>query len=113
MISIDLIGTITIANGATVSDVLAMEKAFARLVDLIIYTPAALTGTCTLRCSWKDNAAAGTAADWRNLYINGADVDLPANKAVVVPAASWQALSIISGAVEGAIREFQIMGQME
>jgi hypothetical protein len=105
------IGSVTIASGQTASGILSSRIGFGMSSDLVIYTPAALTGVVKLLISDTDSET--DLAEFRYMYFNGDDVELPAGKAVVIPGASFGALYLLSSLAEAADRTFQILSQLD
>lgn len=99
--------TLTIANTETDSNIYDLTApAAGNMVDFVVYTPAALTGTVTLY-------AGANASTLLPVYINGANVTLPAAKAVPIPMGGVRALQVKSGSAEGADRVFTVVIQFD
>lgn len=102
---------ITIASGQQNSGIITHETAQARqlalgaLADLIIYAPAALTGTVNVQVS-DDNAT------WNDLYVAGNLVTIPAGGAASVPVGASPYIRVHSGSAEGSDRAFRVRGQV-
>jgi len=105
---------LTIANGGTTSPALSSvwskgqaRSAIGVAADLIIYAPAALTGVVTIEIS----PSYGGALGWSTLQANGADVTVPAGKAISVPIGAFGDIRLKSAGAEGAARDFQLVFQ--
>ena len=75
------------------------------LANLVVFCPAAATGTLSLQISPVYGAAAG---DWKTAQSAGADVALTAAKAVSVPELTFMDLRFHSSGSEGAQRDFVV-----
>jgi hypothetical protein len=102
---------IAIQLGATQGNIIQIVGNSA--VDLVIYTPAILTNACVLQVApLLPTGSTPAVGDLRTLQVTPAtDFALPAGKAVVVPAAAFAALSIVSAASEAGVRTFIVMMQ--
>lgn len=112
------LGTLTILSGAANSgnfDPLGIgsegvrKVAAGSLADLIIYAPATLTNTCNIQVAPNESPAAG---DWKDLYIAGNLVTVPAGGATSIPCAAFRAIRVHSAGNEGADRVFTLVGQL-
>lgn len=106
---LDTIGTLTIANGATDSNVITTKLGFGTSTDIIVYVPTTLTGTVTLQVSYLE----APTTEWYTLNIGGTDVTLTAAKAIVVPTSSFRAIRAHSSAAEGGARSFPVVSQSD
>lgn len=110
------LGTLTIALGATESNEISLNDgvqskiALGTLVDLVVFAPSTLPETVTVQLSWLDRPA---TTDWRVAYVAGADVTVPAGKAVSVPMAAMKALRLQAGGAVAAARVFHVLGQAD
>lgn len=108
------LGTLTIASGGTASTALStlanLKVAIGFSVDLIIYAPAALTGTATVQVSPVESPSAG---DWKNLSAGATVITIAAGSAEIVPAAAYFDLQILSSSAEGADRDFIVVAQVD
>jgi hypothetical protein len=105
------LGTLTIANGQTASNILAgRELAFC--VGLLFINPSAFTGAVTLQ-SAPDEASA--AAAMKAVSVGGADVTLTAGKvqSVGLPGGIGEAIRVLSGAAEAAQRDIEVYAILE
>lgn len=109
--NLSLVGALTIANGATDSDVLANNTLQAAR-RLIFKCPATFTGTITLRGSADENAAFADTQPVR-VYPAAVDVTLVAAKYHVVPDVNLKALAVVSSMMEGAARTIQVFAVIE
>lgn len=102
---------LVIPNGGSQANIILYDGS--ANVDLIIYSPAALTGVVTVQVApFLATGVAIAAGDLRKLQVTpGTDFVLAAGKATVIPIAAYAALSIISAAAEGAARTFIVMAQ--
>lgn len=110
---IQKLGTLTIANGGTNSGALLagnVATQFGSNVDMVIFAPAALTGTVTMQIAPLESPSAG---DWKTAYLGGADVTIPAGKAVVVPVVAFKNMRLVSSGAEGADRNFEVFAQVD
>jgi hypothetical protein len=99
------LGVLTIANGATDSNIIA-ERSLASARQLIIYTPAVLPETVTLQFGALEDVAAG---DMRDVRVNGsAPLTLRANSAEIVDAPGARAVRAVAGAAVAAERVFTV-----
>lgn len=103
---------ITISSGQTTSVALStllsegqIKVLFGGAVDMIVYAPAALTGTVTVQYSPKSSPAAG---DWKTVQVSGSDLTFPAAKATSVFPISARDLRFVSSGAEGADRVFAV-----
>lgn len=108
-----LLGSLVITSGNTESSaftsaVMNVRTAFGNAVDFIVFGDTALTGTAHVEVSWLEAPGAG---DWRTLYVGGSVVTIPVNGAVVVPAAAFRSLRIVSSGAEAADRTFLVVVQ--
>lgn len=94
---------LTIANAGTASG--AITTGLEDAEWLMIYAPAALTGTVTVQVS--DDTATQT---WRDLTVvdGTADLTVPAGNAVPVRYTGFKSLRLLSSAAEGAARTFAV-----
>lgn len=109
------IATLRIASGQSASAAISSatmntKTALGHIVDLLIYSPAALTGTITVETSWLESPG---ASDWRTLNVSGTDVAVGAGKAVLVSVAAMRALRLKSSGSEASDRDFVIVGQYD
>lgn len=81
---------------------------FARGIDFRIWAPDALTGIARIQSSWLTNPGSG---DWRDEYVGGALLTIPANGVVTVPAGALFALRVKADTNQAALREFRITVQ--
>lgn len=102
--------SLTIASGQTVGAAIGgMDDAEA----LVIYAPAALTGTITLQISpTREASEGGGTATWATLQSGGADITLGAGKALTITDIGFRQLRMVSDAAEGATRTFLITKQV-
>jgi hypothetical protein len=75
--------------------------------DLIIYAPAALTGTITIQIAPRYGAG-----EWKTFQDAGADVNIAAGKAISIPVGAIEDLRIHSSGAEGAARDFDVVVQI-
>lgn len=105
---------LVIASGQTASNEISLTAgintkiALGTLVDFIIYGPATLPETVAVQISYLESP---TSSDWSTVYISGADVTVPAGKAVVVPVGAAAALRLLAGGATAATRTFRVRGQ--
>ena len=104
------LGNLVIASGATDSGVLLLTRTTETLIDMIVFTPSALTGTVSL---YAGPRASGLAAENVILRIGGTDVTLPAARAVHVPSASFRQLQARSTVAEASGRTFEVIAQVD
>ncbi len=115
---VQLIGTISIANGTASSGALGSavgvrnpSTAFGPNVDYIIYAPASLTNTINVQVAPVEGPSAG---DWKNLSIGGAVVTLAAGTATVVAGAAFKNLRVATASGnEAAQRDFIVLAQVD
>jgi hypothetical protein len=100
---IDL-GTLVIANAGSNSTALEFKRKPVR--GIVIYAPAALTGTVTVQVAIGATEAAAT---WVDLQSAGSDVEVAAGKAVTIDAIAWDWLRVQSDGAEGSERTFTVM----
>lgn len=98
MIQASLVGTLTIANGGTTSNVLT-SPTLRHAVRLLFYTTAAFTGTVTVKAGF---ASAGTAPT--DLYVNGVKAQIFGTGTTVVEGGGFNNVGIVSDGAEGAAR---------
>lgn len=111
------LGTISIANAGTtsgglsgVSSASVVRVALDYAIAISIFSPAALTGTVTVQVSPVESPAAG---DWKALSVGGADVTIPAAKAVILTSlGGFKDLRLVSGSAEAAQRDFIVRAQL-
>lgn len=103
------IGTFTIANGATDSNVLTKAD-FGRCRSLSIQcVSAALTTVCTLRT----NSTEDVTGTWTTVQSPpGTDIAIAALKTVPVLGVPFAALRISGAGAEGGIRIFEVWGEV-
>lgn len=105
---------LVIPSGATESNEISLtagvntKVGLGNLVDFIVYGPATLPETVVVQISWLESPS---SSDWRTVYISGADVSIPAAKAVIVPVGSSLALRLQANGAVAANRTFQVRGQ--
>lgn len=99
------LGSCVIANGGTVSS--AVDIQGKRLSGIIIYAPAALTGTCKLKVSGDEGST------YQFLQSGGSDIEVGAGDAVAVSFAAYHKLRIESGSAEAAERTFPVKGMFD
>src|SRR6266550_6647161 len=110
------LGTLSILNTATVSNVLSgagvVQAALGTSNILMIFTPATLPETVNIEVAPIINPAAG---DWKRLqWQPGADLVLPAARAVNVPlVGGFKALRIVSQVGVAAQRDFRVLVQTD
>ncbi len=104
------VGSLTIASGGTTSGSIASRLSFGHATDLVIFGPAALTGTVGVEVSWLDSP---TGSDWRALKVDGTQITVGAGAAEVLPSTTFPSLRVKSGSSEGADRTFHVMAQVE
>ncbi len=107
---INVVGTATIAAAGTESTAISSRLGFGFAADIIVYAPDALTGVVNIQVSFKDSPV---AADWRDLTIDGANVVIGANDAVVVPSASFRSMRFKSAGAEASERVFTVASQID
>lgn len=105
------IGTLTIPNGTAASNVIASRLAFGAASDMVIYAPGILPETVTLKAIGKDSDT--NTANFSSVYVNGADLTIPAGKAVLIPTSSFGAICLTAGGNVAADRVFEVFGQMD
>lgn len=105
---------LVIASGQTASNAIDLAAgvntkiALGTLVDFIVYAPSTLPETVSVQISYLESP---TASDWSTVYVSGADVTVPAGKAVVVPVGAAAALRLLAGGAVAADRTFRVRGQ--
>lgn len=105
--------TLTIPNGQQVSNTLqealgtSGAPVFESFDSLVVYSPAALTGTVTAQ------AAPTFGGTFVNLSLQGTDITIPAARAVIIPASEFGDFRMASGSAEGASRAFQVILSIE
>lgn len=105
-----LIGTLTIANGATESSALSTRLGFGSATDLVVYGPPAATGTLGVEVARIESPAAG---DWRALKVDGTQIAVGALDATVIPTSTFASLRVKSSASEGAERILYVLAQVD
>lgn len=107
---------ILIASGTTTS---AAIGGFDDAEALVIYAPAALTGTVTLQvapdrqASERDQSlAAAPAVVWSTMQSGGSDITIPAGKALTLTDIGFRQMRLVSGSSEGADRTFKVSKQV-
>jgi hypothetical protein len=76
---------------------------------MIIYAPATLPETVTVKVAGKDSET--NVTNMKSLYVSGADITIPAGKAVVIPSSSFGSLALSSGSNVAADRVFDVYCQ--
>jgi hypothetical protein len=104
---IQLVGTLTIANGQTDSAALDAD-AFAKYEALTINGPAALTGTVTVQVGTTD----ASSPTWNTLQSGGVDVGMAATKSITISPPCFPQFRMHSSGAEGADRVFTIWGRL-
>lgn len=106
---------LSIPNGGTDSPYVSslfsagqLKALFGSLVQMIVYTPAALTGTVTMQI--RSLEATGTPVTLQ--VVPGTDTAFAAAKGVVVNAGAFRDFRIRSSAAEGAQRDFEVVCQV-
>lgn len=102
-----IVGTVTITSAGTTSQALDSLVGFGSASDIILYTPAVLPETCVVEVCPNDDDTA-----FRRLYVNGGDLAVAANKAVVIPTASFKRLRVVAGVGVASDRVFTIACQV-
>jgi len=104
------LGQLTIPNAGTDSNVLgAPELSMAR--SLVLYTPAALTGTVSVRTGPKED---NTFAQTSITTIGGSDFTVAAARSEVVDApVGAKSIAVVSSVAEGAARVFEVYAVLE
>lgn len=97
--------SLTISSGGTQSGAIG---GFSDAVALVLYAPAALTGTVTIQIEPTDT---GTA--WVDLGSGGSDVTIGAGNSVTVEPVGFRQLRVVSSAAEGADRVFTVTKSFE
>jgi len=105
-----------IGNGTTTSNAIG---GFEDAEALVIYAPAALTGTVTLQvapdreASERDQSGAAAAAIvWATMQSGGSDITIPAGKALTLTDIGFRQMRLVSGSAEGADRTFKVSKQV-
>ena len=96
---------LTIANAGTTSGAIG---GFADARALMIYAPAALTGTVTVQVEPTD-----TGTSWVDYGSGGSDVTIAAGNAVTIEPISFRQLRLSSSGAEGAERVFTVTKAFE
>jgi len=97
--------TLTIANAGTITDILNLWGLRShRITNILIISPAALTGTVTVEVAELDSDT------FVALQSGGSDVTLPAGKATQITGLTAGVLRLVSGSSEGAERTFRLLG---
>lgn len=105
-----------IANGGTESGLLSAQRSKGQvklapgsLVDMIVYTPDALTNTLK---AYISPVYPGDTADWRVLANASGDIAFAANKAIQLTIASFRDLKFVSSGAEAAERTIKVAWQL-
>jgi len=101
---------LVIPNAGKDSNVISSKTGFGHAVDIIITTAAALTGVVTLLVGPDEGMAIGALSP---LYVDAADVTLPAGKSFLVPTSTFKSMAVQSGSAEGAARTFIVRAQVQ
>lgn len=91
------------SGGSTSNAIVDFDDAW----GLAIYSPAALTNTCTVEV---EPSSSGT--NFVVLQSGGTDVTLPAGKATIFSPSPWKQMRVTSGGAEGADRVFAVTRQI-
>ncbi len=100
------LGTLTIASGQTTSNAITTKLGFGYATDIVIYGPAAATGTLGVEVSVDGST-------WRALKVDGTQISLGALDACVLPTSTFVSLRLKSSASEGAERVCTVLGQLD
>jgi hypothetical protein len=110
------VGTLTIPSGQTTSQQLSVGRSHGEMktllgpdFDMAIFAPAALTGAVHVEVSPEKDATAGSFVTM--VDGTGADVVIPAGKAMNLPAATFRDLRLVSASAEAADRVFTLYQQ--
>jgi hypothetical protein len=98
----------TASNEISVTAGVNTKIALGTLVDFIVFGPATLPETVAVQISEIESPS---ASDWHTVYLGGADVTVPAAKAVIVPVGAAAALRLLAGSAVAADRTFHVRGQ--
>lgn len=100
--------TLTIANGATLSEELSLQpQSVRRRVTLMLIAPNTLPESVTIRVR-RVVAAATTEAGM--LQSGGSDIALPAGRATVIDPLTAASIQLVAGGAVAAERVFQVLG---
>jgi hypothetical protein len=94
-----------IASGQTESNAFLASRDFRDADSITIWGPDTLPESVTVHVA--DNEAPA-ASDYAALSRGGADVTIPANKAITVELPSFRAMKLVAGAAVGAERRFKV-----
>lgn len=99
--------TVTILSGQTTHAGVVLDG---YLKALSIFAPGTLPETVTLQVAPGSTSG---ASDFRALQSGGADITVPANKAVMVTEAAFRQIRLVAGAGVAADRTFTIVTVIE
>ena len=108
--SLAVLGTLVVASGGTTSGWLNSKLGFSRATDIVVFGPAAATGTFGVEVSWLDVPG---VTDYGKLKIDGTQVSVGALDAAVCPSSSFKSFRVKSTLAEAADRTLIVMGQLE
>lgn len=95
---------LVVSNGQTLSNALIASRDFRDADSLTLFAPGTLPETATVQVGYDED----TAGTWYPLFRSGADVALPAGKAITIELPSFRRLRISLSGAAGADRTIRI-----